>query len=473
MNYSTQTLVGFERSSPVDLYALKPAASTPLPFFINADPNTLYEKPIAVLIGPFSISQGDFTAYKFRYLSSAQFFGKSVNGAVSGMITEEPVVSGFYFMVPFFLLVDHRDPNTLLLRKEFPNCEPVWFDKDDIALGDDTVAKRALAWITSVAHAHRVIASRGYFRPGLDTVRLTASVENPQGHPISVTARFMADTIAVDSTLFADDGQHGDGAAGDGLWGTSWSVPADERFYGLTTRVVDPGDPSTFSMPYAARFTTAGPVVCVGDTAYTVPAWGQTVNFRLKVSNEGSSVLIPAVRGMIRALDTAATISSGNPIAVGDISPGQVRLSGMIKISFSQWCTGTRDLPFELVFSINAIEYWRDTLVIQVASAVGIVERHESPMKYELGQNYPNPFNPTTTIEYTTGGTRNQGSGISEVRLVVYDLLGREVAVLVNEMKTPGTYEVTFDVSRLASGVYLYRLTAGEFIQTRKLLLLR
>ena len=91
---------------------------------------------------------------------------------------------------------------------------------------------------------------------------------------------------------------------------------------------------------------------------------------------------------------------------------------------------------------------------------------HEMPLSYGLEQNYPNPFNPTTVISY-------QVSAVSSVRLAVYDLLGREVAVLVNEKKAPGSYEVRFDGSGLASGVYLYRLTAGTFFQARKLLILK
>jgi glucuronoarabinoxylan endo-1,4-beta-xylanase len=81
-------------------------------------------------------------------------------------------------------------------------------------------------------------------------------------------------------------------------------------------------------------------------------------------------------------------------------------------------------------------------------------------------QNYPNPFNPTTVVSYQLPVAGN-------VKLSVYDLLGREVAVLANERKMPGTYEVTFDGSNLASGVYLYRLQSGSLVQTRKLLLLK
>jgi hypothetical protein len=87
-----------------------------------------------------------------------------------------------------------------------------------------------------------------------------------------------------------------------------------------------------------------------------------------------------------------------------------------------------------------------------------------------LYQNYPNPFNPSTTIGYSVPAVGGQPPIIT---LKVYDLLGREVAVLLNEKKGPGTYEVQFDASRLASGVYLYRLQGGGFVQTKRLVLLR
>jgi hypothetical protein len=85
---------------------------------------------------------------------------------------------------------------------------------------------------------------------------------------------------------------------------------------------------------------------------------------------------------------------------------------------------------------------------------------------FQLEQNYPNPFNPTTMIRY-------QMPVAGTVWLAVYDLLGREVAVLVNETKAPGNYEVKFNGANLSSGVYFYRIKAGEFVSTRSLLLLK
>jgi len=88
------------------------------------------------------------------------------------------------------------------------------------------------------------------------------------------------------------------------------------------------------------------------------------------------------------------------------------------------------------------------------------------PLQFSLFQNYPNPFNSTTLVRY-------QLPVVSQVSLVVFDILGREVSMLVNETKAPGSYEVRFDGADLASGVYFYRLQAGDYVATRKLLLLR
>jgi photosystem II stability/assembly factor-like uncharacterized protein len=97
----------------------------------------------------------------------------------------------------------------------------------------------------------------------------------------------------------------------------------------------------------------------------------------------------------------------------------------------------------------------------------GVLEQPASlPVTIGLSQNYPNPFNPVTKIRFT----------IVDRRLTVVsvnDLLGREVATLVNEVKDPGTYEVAFDASGLASGVYVYRLTAGGYAASRTMLLMK
>jgi hypothetical protein len=120
---------------------------------------------------------------------------------------------------------------------------------------------------------------------------------------------------------------------------------------------------------------------------------------------------------------------------------------------------------------------WRRPLSEMVTSVEQVTS--ELPHEYSLEQNYPNPFNPTTTIQFSIVDPQF-------TILKVFDLLGREVAVLVDEQKAPGNYEVSFDASALASGVYLYRLKAGDpstgpgpraesrgFVQTKKLMILK
>jgi len=88
------------------------------------------------------------------------------------------------------------------------------------------------------------------------------------------------------------------------------------------------------------------------------------------------------------------------------------------------------------------------------------------PDKFQLFPNYPNPFNPTTTIKYSIPHA-------SLVNIQIYDILGRKVATLINEVKSAGTYTATFNAATMPSGVYFYRLQAGSFTETKKLLLLR
>jgi 5-hydroxyisourate hydrolase-like protein (transthyretin family) len=100
------------------------------------------------------------------------------------------------------------------------------------------------------------------------------------------------------------------------------------------------------------------------------------------------------------------------------------------------------------------------------------------PTAFVLQQNYPNPFNPATRISYTVGVVNSQQTVAGKVRLSVYDLLGREVALLVDEQKNPGTYTVTWDAAGMATGVYFYKFTvegSGKelFSSVRKMLLVR
>jgi hypothetical protein len=95
----------------------------------------------------------------------------------------------------------------------------------------------------------------------------------------------------------------------------------------------------------------------------------------------------------------------------------------------------------------------------------------EIPQNFRLEQNYPNPFNPSTKIRFSVP---NNSGGKDIIKLVIFDVNGREITTLVNQTFRPGTYEADFDGSRLASGVYFYRLTAGsDFNAVKKMILVK
>ncbi|MDP2038479.1 MAG: sugar-binding protein [Ignavibacteria bacterium] len=112
------------------------------------------------------------------------------------------------------------------------------------------------------------------------------------------------------------------------------------------------------------------------------------------------------------------------------------------------------------------VSRWTNTWLGDKWEAITGTEDNSLPVKYSLDQNYPNPFNPTTKLKYSI-----MKPGF--VTLKVYDVLGREVANLVNEFQNSGSYNLNFDASKLSSGVYLYTISSGDFVQSKKMLLIK
>ncbi len=135
---------------------------------------------------------------------------------------------------------------------------------------------------------------------------------------------------------------------------------------------------------------------------------------------------------------------------------------------------GTNSNPFTLtapgpgVYTVNAGHAsplrWDSTSVSITITDVG--DEHSNPASFKLYDNYPNPFNPSTIIRYSLPED-------NFTTLKIYDAIGNEVAILVNEVKSPGTYQVEFNASALSSGIYFYNIQAGSFNQTNKMILIK
>lgn len=165
----------------------------------------------------------------------------------------------------------------------------------------------------------------------------------------------------------------------------------------------------------------------------------------------------------ITVLCLAGTISAQTEVARSVIASG-----GGVSEGENHRLVGTIGQPAIGRATSNANEvaagFWYTSFDIPTS-----VEQHDDhllPTEFRLEQNYPNPFNPSTTIQFAVPQA-------SDVKVQVFDIIGRRVATLVDQAYEAGVYTVTFDASDLASGVYVYRIQAGDFAETRKLMLLK
>lgn len=107
-----------------------------------------------------------------------------------------------------------------------------------------------------------------------------------------------------------------------------------------------------------------------------------------------------------------------------------------------------------------------DFIAIPNATVLSVDDNSDIPIDYSLSQNFPNPFNPETSIRYSIPEQ-------SHVTIKVFDILGREVTTLVDGEKNVGNYEVKFNSKKISSGIYFYRIQAGDFLSTKKMIVLK
>lgn len=199
---------------------------------------------------------------------------------------------------------------------------------------------------------------------------------------------------------------------------------------------------------------TAGNIVSVGQYKGTVATVQELVNLY------ASGVVPPQYMLTASIHIKPATITSANGLRVIEDSVliPLVALQSQGKATLTDFTSLVN--AWRTLFGARAYIYDPDNIYVRVDEAEGV------PQTTVLEQNYPNPFNPTTTIAFSL-------SHSSLVTLKVFDILGREVATLVNEEKNPGRYEERFDASGMSSGIYIYQLRAGNNIQQRKMLVVK
>ncbi len=267
------------------------------------------------------------------------------------------------------------------------------------------------------------------------------------------------------------------------------------------------GGDSTVDMGYSVALETDGKIVVAGLSGGTIPSpTGNTSIAVVRFNPDGTPDKTFGTNGTVSFSPTGpdSTYAAAHSVAIQ--SDGKIIVAGQAgyftPVSFAVVrfdSDGTVDRTFgsggialadsftaeDVEDVANAVAIQSDGKIVAAGNSSGyivggafavarflpsnataITKVNPVPMSFALYQNYPNPFNPTTEIRY-------QISEVIRVSLKVYDILGREVTTLVNEKQNPGSYSVTFDGSRLASGIYFYRLVAGSYSATKKLVFMK
>ena len=307
------------------------------------------------------------------------------------------------------------------------------------------------------------------------TVNINAQLHNPENHDLKVYAHINGDeSVVQDSIELFDDGLHNDGNASDNNWGGRKFLSSLQKDYykaALYTNDLNTGTIHLFR--FEPRFTTVGPIFCKD---YFVQKHSDSLySLKLTLENKDSTLQISNVKAVISTTDNRVKeiLSHINPQFYPNIEPGQsVQSNG--KYAFK--VEGNPEIiKFTLEIFSGDYKYWADTITIDLVTDID-ENNLKLPSRFLLEQNYPNPFNPNTTIKYQipSQGRNDNFSNLMSVRLVVYDVLGKEVATLINKKQKPGYYEVLWNPIDLSSGVYFYKLsTENGFSQTKKLVLLK
>ena len=240
-----------------------------------------------------------------------------------------------------------------------------------------------------------------------------------------------------------------------------YGTPTKE-FYKVALTVFDATASDHFTVPNTTRFTTAGPVVLVGISCtktsnyYSVKTFLRNQSATITITNASVKLLCddPWVLPITNSVKNLPNIPPG----------GVVSNSSLFAVEYIDSLFQLHNcFNFKVEVMSENWTYWKDSLQV----VVGVEEEfNNAPTEFLLSQNYPNPFNGTSTIKYSIPKS-------SQVSLKIFNTLGEEIETLVNEEKPVGTYELNWNAANLPSGVYFYRLQAGDFISVKKMILLK
>ena len=300
----------------------------------------------------------------------------------------------------------------------------------------------------------------GYVEPG-NSMIILSTFNNPNNYLANYKAvieNLENDTLQI--IQLYDDGLHYDSLSNDGIWGNISQIISDEQILRVGIEVFNTELNEVFYFRVMSGFTTAGPIIIDSVLITTNPFPANTYTATPFVRNGGQSFTVENLSITMSSDDSLITYISGS-INISSIAPGEVVFPTG---SFTVRVDSSFTVPFTFNFEIKSDGwlYWKDTISI----VTDVEDENTLPVSYKLFQNYPNPFNALTVIRFDIPER-------SKTTVKIYDLLGNEILVLLDGEKEAGSYEVEFNANSLSSGIYFYRLQAGDFVETKKMVLMK
>jgi len=318
--------------------------------------------------------------------------------------------------------------------------------------------------------ADSIVINSAYQKPGIDTLLIRCQTVNPDNYDLQLEAIIASiDGDITESVLMYDDGLNHDDSAGDSLFGAVWPVPAGERSYTIHIKTQNLDTEYYNTLMDASYFTTTGPLVLDKveiASEDTVANPGDFIGFQFTLRNLGKTDTVYNISSKIVSVDDCASMASFSDPGYGNIPPGESSVADRVtRIRFDEECMAPAHMLFYLDLYADDQLIWQDSFSVDLITDIA-ENRSSLPREFALKQNHPNPFNPVTMINY-------QLSMTNDVELSIYNVTGQKVATLVQETQRAGSHQVEWDASGFASGIYYYRLEAGEFVDVKKMVLIR
>jgi hypothetical protein len=303
--------------------------------------------------------------------------------------------------------------------------------------------------------------NRSYIDPVNDSLHIGMRILNPHHQNINVSTRMtnLQGTLWDEQQLF-DDGSHGDSSAADNYYAIFLPPVIGEDAFRFQHTISYEGTQQTLNYREDHQITSIGPIICQN---YQISASGTNrLSLQLTLRNQGQTAPAEAISAEIVPRDNWVTRVVNNDQSFGSIAAGDMvtqQTPFYIDIDSTSY---PGYLTMNVIIKSNGYPYWQQDNIL-----VGIEAGQQNmPRQFVVYQNYPNPFNPSTNIEFSIPEA-------GYVTLKIYNILGEEISTLLSASLLSGSYKYIWDANNLASGIYLYRLEAGNYATTKKMILIR